>query len=61
MIAALVLIAVAGYLLVCMATGFGPPGDLSGFRADNTPLRRRFRQPVPQVMAGLRELLEGID
>jgi hypothetical protein len=54
MIAALVLVAVAGYLLVCVATGFGPPGDLAGFSADNTPRRRRFRQPLPQVMASYR-------
>jgi hypothetical protein len=54
MIAALVLLVLAAYLLACVVTGFGSPGNLSGFTAENTPLRHRYRQPVQQVKTSYR-------
>jgi hypothetical protein len=50
----LIVVAAAGYLLACLAAGFGPAGDLSSFEADNPPLDRRFRQPFDRVMAAYR-------
>lgn len=50
----LIVVAAVGYLLACLAAGFGPAGVLSSFEADNPPLDRRFRQPVDQVVAAYR-------
>jgi hypothetical protein len=53
-IGVLIPVAAVGYVLACLATGFGPAGELSGFEANNLPLHRRFRQPVDQVVAAYR-------
>jgi hypothetical protein len=50
----LIVVAAVGYLMACLAAGFGPAGDLSSFESDNPSLERRFRQPFDQVVAAYR-------
>lgn len=51
MMVILILSLAVAYALACMAAGFGPAGDLAGFRPDGLRLDRRFRQAPDVVRA----------
>lgn len=59
MIAAVIFVAVAGYLAACIVAGFAPAGTLREFEPHNQHLVRRYTQPVDRVTSAYRSAVSS--